>query len=82
MFLETFPVTYAYVPSMADELNTSKELLWNHVDTENGQTRRKIYPTAMLSTKNPTYTALGLNPNLRGERPTTVCLSTAVVVCT
>jgi len=28
-------VTYAYVPSMSNELNTSKELLWNHADREN-----------------------------------------------
>ena len=32
VFLMTLLVTYAYVPSMADELNTIKEVLWNHAD--------------------------------------------------
>lgn len=36
VFLKTLPVAYAYVPSMEDGLNTSKELLWNHVARENG----------------------------------------------
>jgi len=36
VFQKTLPVAYAYVPSMAYELNTSQELLWNHSDRENG----------------------------------------------
>ena len=38
---------------------------------ENRSTRRKICPSATLSTTNPTWTGLGVNPGLRGERPTT-----------
>jgi len=44
--------------------------------------KKKIYPKAMLSTKNLTYTSLGLNPNPRGEGPTTAYFSTAAVVST
>jgi hypothetical protein len=42
---------------------------------ENRNTRRKICPTATLSTTNPTWTDPGSNPGLRGERPVTNRLS-------
>jgi hypothetical protein len=38
---------------------------------ENRRTRRKTYPSATLSTTNPTWTDLGANPCLRGENPVT-----------
>jgi len=38
---------------------------------ENRPTRRKICPNAALPTTNPTHAGLGLNPDLRGERPAT-----------
>jgi hypothetical protein len=38
---------------------------------ENRSTGRKTCPSATLSTTNPTWTDLGLNPGLRGERPAT-----------
>jgi hypothetical protein len=36
---------------------------------ENRRTRGKTCPIATLSTTNPTWTDLGSNPSLRGERP-------------
>jgi hypothetical protein len=33
------------------------------------RTRRKICPTATLSTRNPTWTVLGAKPSLRGKKP-------------
>jgi hypothetical protein len=49
----------------------------------NRRTRRKNYPSATLSTTNPTWTDLGANPGLRGERPVTSRLShgTASLLC-
>jgi hypothetical protein len=38
---------------------------------ENRSTRRKIWPSATLSTTNPTWIDPGANPGLRGERPST-----------
>jgi hypothetical protein len=37
----------------------------------NRRTRRKTCPIATLSTKNPTWTDLGANPGLSGDRPAT-----------
>ena len=42
---------------------------------ENRSTRGKTYPSATLSTTNPTWTHPGPNPGLRGERPATNRLS-------
>jgi hypothetical protein len=42
---------------------------------ENRSTRGKICHSATLSTTNPTWIDLGLNPGLRGERPATNRLS-------
>jgi hypothetical protein len=42
---------------------------------ENRSTRRKTYPSAPLSTKNPKWTDPGSNPGLRGESPATNRLS-------
>ena len=42
---------------------------------ENRSTGRKTCPHAPLSTANPTWTDLGLNPGVRGERPATSRLS-------
>ena len=36
-------------------------------------TRKETCPSAALSTTYPTWTGLGLNQGLRGERPTTNC---------
>ena len=36
---------------------------------------RKTCPSATLSTKNPIYTGLGLNPDLPVSRVVTICLS-------
>ena len=48
----------------------SMEQWWN--DTDRGKLKYwdKECIDATLSTKNPTYTDLGLNPRLRGDRPT------------
>jgi hypothetical protein len=50
---------------------------------ENRSNRGKTCPSATLSTTNPTWTDLGSNPGLRGERPATNRLShgTAFVIC-
>jgi hypothetical protein len=42
---------------------------------KNRSTRGKPCPSATLSTTNPTWTDLGSNPGLRGERPATNLLS-------
>ena len=42
---------------------------------ENRITQRKTYPSATLSTTNPTWTDPGSNPGLRGERSATNRLS-------
>jgi hypothetical protein len=42
---------------------------------ENRSTRGKSYPSATLSTTNPTWTDPGSNPGLRGGRPQTNHLS-------
>jgi hypothetical protein len=42
---------------------------------KNRSTRGKTYPSAILSTTNPTWTDPGSNPDLRGERPATNRLS-------
>jgi hypothetical protein len=48
---------------------------------ENQSSLRQVYSIGTLSTKNPTFrpTALGLNPDLRGDTSATECLNTAVV---
>jgi hypothetical protein len=52
------------------------ERRWNDILTgENRRTRRKICPSATLSTTNPTWIDPGANPGLRGERPATNDLS-------
>jgi hypothetical protein len=38
---------------------------------ENRRTPGKACPSATLFTTNPTWTALGANPGLRGEKPST-----------
>jgi hypothetical protein len=42
---------------------------------ENQRAQRKICPSATLSTTNPTWTDLGTNLSLYGERLATNCLS-------
>jgi hypothetical protein len=47
---------------------------------ENRSTRVKTCPSATLSTRNPTLTDPGSNPDLRGERPATKRLSHGTVL--
>jgi hypothetical protein len=42
---------------------------------ENRSTQGKTFPSAILSTTNPTWTDPGSNPGLRGDRPATNRLS-------
>jgi hypothetical protein len=42
---------------------------------ENRRTRRESFPSATLSTTNPTWNALGAKPCLRGEKPASNRLS-------
>lgn len=51
-----------------DKIWLNKEHQWN--DIESG----KLYPSVTFSTTNPTWTVLGVNPWLCGERPVTNCL--------
>jgi hypothetical protein len=52
------------------------EWRWNDILTrDNQKTWRKTYPSATLSTTNPTRIDPGANPSLRGERPATNDLS-------
>jgi hypothetical protein len=51
------------------------ERQWNDIDRENQKTWRKTCPGATLSTKKPTWTTLGINPGLCGEKLATICLS-------
>jgi hypothetical protein len=56
------------------------ERRWNYILTgESRRTRRKTYPTATLSTINPTWNDPGPNPGLRGDRPSTNDLSHGTV---
>jgi hypothetical protein len=48
---------------------------------ENRSARGKTYPTATLSTTNPTWTDPGSNPGLRGDRPATNRLSHGTALC-
>jgi hypothetical protein len=48
---------------------------WNDADRRNQRTRRETCPSATLSTINPTWAALGANPDLQGEKPKTNHLS-------
>jgi hypothetical protein len=47
---------------------------------EHRSTRGKTYPSATLSTTNPTWTDPGSNPGLRGERTPTNRLSRGIYV--
>ena len=40
--------------------------LWNDIESENGITRRKMFPSAGFSTINPSSTSLESNRGLRG----------------
>jgi hypothetical protein len=51
------------------------------VEGENRRTRRKTFPSATLSTANPTWIDPGSNPGLRGERPATKRLSHGTAQC-
>jgi hypothetical protein len=42
---------------------------------EDRKTRRKLCPSAALSTTNPTWTDLGMNPGIHCDRLATNCLS-------
>jgi hypothetical protein len=48
-----------------------KEHRWNEIDRGKPKYSGKNYPSVTLSTTNPTWTDLGSNPRLRGERPAT-----------
>jgi hypothetical protein len=58
-----------------DDTRVNVEQQWNYTDRENRRTRRKTCPSATFSTTNPTFTALGTNPVLCGEKPATNRLS-------
>jgi hypothetical protein len=47
---------------------------------ENRMTRRKTCPIATLPTTNTTWTNLGKNSGLRGEKPASSCLSDGTVI--
>jgi hypothetical protein len=47
------------------------ERWWNDIDRGNRRTRRKTFPSATLSTTNPTWIDPGANTGLRGERRAT-----------
>jgi hypothetical protein len=47
------------------------ELRWNDADRENAGTRRKPRPSVSFSTTILTWTELGSNLALRGEKPAT-----------
>jgi hypothetical protein len=51
------------------------ERRWNDIDRGKWRTRRKICPSATLSTIYPTWIEPGANPGLRGDRPATNYLS-------
>jgi hypothetical protein len=47
------------------------ELLWNDIDGKIPKNSEKTYPSATLSTTNPTLIDPGMYLGLRGERPVT-----------
>jgi hypothetical protein len=48
---------------------------WNEIDRGKPKYSEKTYPSATLSTTNPTWTDWGSNPDLRDERPASNRLS-------
>jgi hypothetical protein len=40
---------------------------WNDINGETEELKSKIYPSATLSTTNPTWTALNANPDLHRD---------------
>jgi hypothetical protein len=52
----------------------SMEQWWSELTGENRRTWRKTYPSATLSTTNPTWVDTGVNSGLGGERSVTNCL--------
>jgi hypothetical protein len=55
------------------------ELLWNDIDGEIPKNSEKTYPSATLSTTNPTLIDQGMYLGLRGERPATNLQSRSTV---
>jgi hypothetical protein len=51
------------------------EQRWNDTDRGKKKTRRKTCPNADFSTANPSWAALGANPDRRSEKLATNCLS-------
>jgi hypothetical protein len=47
------------------------EHLWNESDRRNQITGRKTYPSTPLCSKNLTWTEMGLNLGVHGDRPVT-----------
>jgi hypothetical protein len=58
---------YDYISSIIHTLNTCVDQ--NESDGWNWGTQKKTYPSATLSTTNPTWTRLRSNPDLHGKRP-------------
>jgi hypothetical protein len=53
----------------AQPLKTDKRMGWNIIDREDPKYSKKSYPSAYLSTENPTWTTLGLSlSHLHGEK--------------
>jgi hypothetical protein len=70
VFVELRPLTGPFpMPQMMHEL------IWSSggmiLTGENRRTRRETFPSATSSTTNPTWTTLGSNPGLSGEKPAT-----------
>lgn len=58
---------------MNKSLNT--EHWWSDTDKKKCNTLRKTCPNATLTNTNPTWSGLGLNPDLRSDRPATNSLT-------
>jgi hypothetical protein len=64
-----------YMASVFGDLNLSMEHWWDDADRGIQSCRKGTCCSAILSTTNRTWTELGSNPGLRGERPATNRLS-------
>jgi hypothetical protein len=56
-------------------MNVCGEPWWNDIDCGKLNNSEKTYPSATLSTKNPTWKDQGMNPGLHSERLVTNHLS-------
>jgi hypothetical protein len=67
-YIKRCKICRTYTLSLLAEGNMRVEHRWHGSDWGQPSTHRKTIPNATSSTKNPIWSALGLNPGLQGDR--------------